>query len=368
MFCYNCGQKNDDESDFCENCGTNIRHSSEPRRIDAIKIKTKDFFLLLGNQISKIKDVPPLKVLGSIFLALILLGGAFAAEHFYKSYQQTQLTIQQTTKQLQETQAKLSDIASTTSQRLTDQEKALGQKDGQIAKLEGDLKGTTRSNVSSGSVGGNALASLSPSVVKIICYSDRFGDNLQLGSGVLYHSAEADPASYFVQTNQHVVQTDDGSPSECAIAVYPNYRNTANYLVYKTSGYKTYSYGVDFAYIVPQITSTENAGTMNQLATYAKNLTSATYCKSTSIGDHISILGYPGVGGSSLTATDGIISGFETDEGTRFIKTSAKIEHGNSGGVAIKDSGCILGIPTFVETGKAESIGRILDLADLFSN
>ena len=44
-----------------------------------------------------------------------------------------------------------------------------------------------------------------------------------------------------------------------------------------------------------------------------------------------------------------------------------KIEHGNSGGIAIKDSGCVLGIPTFVQSGTVESIGRILDLDYLFS-
>ena len=59
--------------------------------------------------------------------------------------------------------------------------------------------------------------------------------------------------------------------------------------------------------------------------------------------------------------------GFEFDSGSRYIKTSAKIEHGSSGGVAIKDSGCVVGIPTFVEQGSVESIGRILDLHYLFN-
>ena len=62
---------------------------------------------------------------------------------------------------------------------------------------------------------------------------------------------------------------------------------------------------------------------------------------------------------TDVTATEGIISGFDGD----YYITSAKVEHGNSGGAAIlvKES-CELGIPTFVQTGSIESLARILDL------
>ena len=212
------------------------------------------------------------------------------------------------------------------------------------------------------------LSALSPSVVKVVCDSDASGDNLQEGSGVLYHSASSNFGPYYIETNLHVVQTSDGSPSQCVFAIYPDYTDTNDYLIYKTDGYRTYESGVDLAFLTPEIDNDDNAGTRSELGQYAKEVTSNTYCSASSIGDHVSILGYPGVGGSSLTATDGIISGYEYDDGVKFIKTSAKIEHGNSGGVAIEDSGCVLGIPTFVDEGEAESIGRILDLNDVFSN
>ncbi len=364
MFCHNCGQKILEESLFCENCGTKVRNDNDTGQIGDLKLTAREYFLLLTRELSKIKGGSLLKVLGIPFLIIIF----FSTYNFYKSYEQTQQTILQTSQQLEETKTKLSDIAASTEKQLNDQEKELSQKTSQIAKLEADLKSTSNSSVNPSNVAGNALSSLSPSVVKIICYSDTYEENLQMGSGVLYHSDSGDPSIYFVETNLHVVQTSDGSPSRCVVAVYPSYRNTSNFLVYKTTGYKIYKYGVDFAYLIPQITNSKNAGTMNDLGKYSKDFTLNTYCKSTNIGDHVSILGYPGVGGSSLTVTDGIISGFEYDNGTRFIKTSAKIEHGNSGGVAIKNSGCILGIPTFIETGAAESIGRILDLDNLFSN
>lgn len=79
-----------------------------------------------------------------------------------------------------------------------------------------------------------------------------------------------------------------------------------------------------------------------------------------SIGDDIAIIGYPSIGSSNdVTATEGIISGFDGD----FFITSAKVERGNSGGAAIHiQNNCYLGIPTFVSYGELESLARILDI------
>jgi len=77
------------------------------------------------------------------------------------------------------------------------------------------------------------------------------------------------------------------------------------------------------------------------------------------IGDEIIILGYPTIGSQDdITVTRGIISGYDGD----YYITDAKIEHGNSGGVAIllKDN-CYLGIPSYTISGEAESLARILD-------
>jgi S1-C subfamily serine protease len=66
------------------------------------------------------------------------------------------------------------------------------------------------------------------------------------------------------------------------------------------------------------------------------------------IGDSIIIIGFPSLGGSSLTATRGIDSGiarFSDDPGS-FIKTDTEINHGNSGGMAINSAGELIGVPT----------------------
>lgn len=81
------------------------------------------------------------------------------------------------------------------------------------------------------------------------------------------------------------------------------------------------------------------------------------------IGDRVLILGYPGIGSKeSVTATEGIISGFDADMYT----TSAKIEKGNSGGAVINvEKNCFLGIPASVLPGNVESLARILPLLGL---
>lgn len=76
------------------------------------------------------------------------------------------------------------------------------------------------------------------------------------------------------------------------------------------------------------------------------------------LGDSVLIYGYPVTsGGYNLTITDGIISSF-ADDGT--ILTSAKIDSGNSGGMAIDQNGCFIGIPSAVQSGDYQNLGVII--------
>jgi S1-C subfamily serine protease len=88
--------------------------------------------------------------------------------------------------------------------------------------------------------------------------------------------------------------------------------------------------------------------------------------ESLQLGDPIVILGYPGIGGETITLTRGEVSGFtaEAPYGNRaFIKTSATIAGGNSGGLAATPQGEIIGIPTQVGSGELE--GLIVDCRPL---
>lgn len=72
------------------------------------------------------------------------------------------------------------------------------------------------------------------------------------------------------------------------------------------------------------------------------------------LGDHINILGFPGIGGETITFTDGVISGFTGERGIAnraWIKTDATTAGGNSGGLAANDAGELVGVPTIGGAG-----------------
>ena len=75
------------------------------------------------------------------------------------------------------------------------------------------------------------------------------------------------------------------------------------------------------------------------------------------IGDELSIIGFPGLGGATVTFTKGTVSGFLTDEG--WIKTDAEINLGNSGGAAINRKGQLVGIPSAAAAEMLRLPGKI---------
>ncbi|MEN9913022.1 MAG: hypothetical protein RLY66_430 [Candidatus Parcubacteria bacterium] len=85
------------------------------------------------------------------------------------------------------------------------------------------------------------------------------------------------------------------------------------------------------------------------------------YCRNENVklGEPVRIYGYPAIsGGYALTITDGIVSSLLAKDG--LIITSAKISHGNSGGLAVDQYGCRIGIPSMVSGDDYESLGVII--------
>jgi S1-C subfamily serine protease len=74
------------------------------------------------------------------------------------------------------------------------------------------------------------------------------------------------------------------------------------------------------------------------------------------VGDHVNIFGFPGIGGDTITFTEGSVSGFTSEDqlGDRaWIKTDATIAGGNSGGLGSDDNARIIGVPTLASAGIA---------------
>lgn len=77
-------------------------------------------------------------------------------------------------------------------------------------------------------------------------------------------------------------------------------------------------------------------------------------------GDSITIVGYPGISGSTITFTAGLMSGWLGEDfesgGKQWIKTDGKIAHGNSGGGAFDENGYLIGVPTAGRTIQYEEL------------
>jgi S1-C subfamily serine protease len=64
------------------------------------------------------------------------------------------------------------------------------------------------------------------------------------------------------------------------------------------------------------------------------------------LGDEVTAIGFPAIGGDSVTVTKGEVSGFNNYGGVRWIKSSISISGGNSGGGAFNAFGELIGVPT----------------------
>ena len=198
----------------------------------------------------------------------------------------------------------------------------------------------------------------SPIIAYVYCqYTDAYGENqAQSGSGTLIIYKDG---SRSILTNYHVISDGNGYivNGGCSVKL-PN--DPMTYTAY-TSDITTTKDTADVAYI--NITTPDS---------YLEGITTQgrSYCTQIpNVGDGVVVLGYPGIGSpidittpnyiisADITATDGIISGYDGN----YYVTSAKVAHGNSGGAAIDiANNCYLGIPTYVETDTAESLARIL--------
>ncbi len=197
-----------------------------------------------------------------------------------------------------------------------------------------------------------------PRVVYVECYfSNTTGSGYlkSSGSGLFMGNYSDDPNFLKVLTNAHVAGISNQRGVFAADFCKLKFPDDAEIITStKISVGSGWLYGTNLDEDVAFIT-------IEKPSQYLKKITSKTqFCTEIgNIGDELVVLGYPSIGSyEEVTATRGIISSYES----YFYLTDAKIEHGNSGGIAILvNKNCNLGIPTAAIAGEIESLGRILD-------
>lgn len=92
--------------------------------------------------------------------------------------------------------------------------------------------------------------------------------------------------------------------------------------------------------------------------------------KTLPIGGEIKAVGFPGVGGNTVTVTKGIVAGYTNteigfDDGSiqiipHYIKTDTEINFGNSGGAIFDQKNRFIGVPTVINKDDGGKIGYII--------
>jgi hypothetical protein len=193
--------------------------------------------------------------------------------------------------------------------------------------------------------------------VQIVC-PDGEG-NWSSGSGTIIDSKG------IILTNRHVVQGITDVVKTCFIGFVESISKAPDFGTQTDPNFAEVKY----------YTTTDD---MDAAILYLNNPTNKTYpyvniwdanSDNLKFGDKIEVIGFPSIGGSTITYTSGDFSGFGSAvDGTQnYIKTIAPIEHGNSGGGAYNPSGQFVGIPTMVVAGSLNSIGYVLSVNSIKS-
>ncbi len=187
-------------------------------------------------------------------------------------------------------------------------------------------------------------------VVQIVAETERDGlVPIWAGSGTII-----DPHGYIL-TNAHVVTSEPSEPSVDALKILVTEREDSPPVPRYYAEVVAADQKLDLAVIR---TTTDLQGDPVDPATLNLPYAQLGDSDSLHLGAPITILGYPGIGGDTITLTTGEVSGFTEEAGygpRAFIKTSATISGGNSGGMVADSQGRLVAVPTLLGAGTEES-------------
>ncbi len=172
-------------------------------------------------------------------------------------------------------------------------------------------------------------------IVKIITYYE--DDNYQLtpvqtGSGVFIQSEG------LILTNRHVVHLEDifGNELPVAYQICVTQSTTQEPTCTFSADLVAQDADTDIALLRVRHTMVSEQGSFD-------TLTRPT-ARSFQEGDVVEALGYPAVGGATITSAIGTVTGTVHDNGIDWIKTNALVSYGSSGGALIDLDGNVIGV------------------------
>jgi len=179
--------------------------------------------------------------------------------------------------------------------------------------------------------------SIVKATVKLICPVNN--TMASQGSGTIID------ASGTILTNKHVI---DGTAG-CLVGFVDNYNNEPYFGDRQIADIYKISNDADIAVLKLRNPNNKSIASVDIAPGNSDNLR---------LGDQITTYGYPAKFGTKITYTSGDFSGVDGN----YIKTTAIIEHGNSGGGAYLKNGTFVGIPTAVVKGDLNSMGYVLSI------
>ncbi len=197
---------------------------------------------------------------------------------------------------------------------------------------------------------GNSTADLARATVQLLALVQSGGSYQPVWTG----SGSVIAAQGLILTNSHVVDDRYGDYDVLGVALTDKTDQppTLTYL----AEIAAVDYGIDLAII--RVVSGLDGNSVTPDLPFIQLADS----DQVEIGDDLRILGYPGIGGETITFTEGAVSGFSLErgvEGRAWIKTDATIAGGNSGGMGVDTNGLLVGVPTRASAGANE--GEIVD-------
>ncbi len=363
MYCSNCGNKNDADAKFCGKCGTEQKvkdinqknnllpnKASVPKKILGIILAIVSFILIAALLQGILGILLAAAVAGWClkYFGVVSPNSAWVSETKGLKIAKYIILVLVGIAVIGILSAIILSAISTARQKAQD----------------ATTQSTKNDAASQNSVASYNQTKIAASVVNIYC-SDGTKNGGTGGSGTIMTDDGG------ILTNAHIIPQDsegNALTDECTIILPNAVTGQAEEAYYgKPTIVPILSEKYDLAFIEADNVVLNKVG--KPLGQYSKVFPAfkngdGCSAKDVALGEPIHVFGYPEIsdGGYSLTITDGTISSLPSDGS---IVTSAKISHGNSGGLAVDSDGCMVGIPTSVNTDENESLGVIIPRAQI---